>query len=63
MKTKELKTKREKELQDLLKEKRVQLRELRFKTASGRLADNQSIGRIKRDIARIMTILKEKSHA
>ncbi len=63
MKTKELKTKGEKELQDLLKEKRVQLRELRFKTASGRLADNQSIGRIKRDIARIMTILKEKSHA
>ena len=63
MKAKELKTKKEKELHDLLREKRIQLRELRFKTSSGRLADNKAIKNNKREVARIMTILKEKSHA
>ena len=63
MKTGELKNKKEKELHTILKERRAQLRELKFKAASGRLADNHSINKAKKEIARILTILKEKSHA
>jgi len=59
----ELKNKQISELQALLTEKRVQLRDLKFKNASGRLADNQAINKIKKDIARILTFLKEKQHA
>ncbi len=63
MKAGELKSKRENELQELLRERRTQLRDLKFKAASGRLADNQAIHKAKKDIARILTILKEKQHA
>lgn len=63
MKIVEIKSKKESELQALLSEKRVQLRELKFKNASGRLSDNKAIRKIKRDIARILTFLKEKKHA
>lgn len=63
MKIGELKSKKEVELQNLLNERRNQLRELRFKAASGRLADNQAIRKAKKDVARILTVLKEKKHA
>ncbi len=63
MKTGELKNKKEVELQRLLSERRNQLRELKFKAASGRLADNQAIHKAKKDIARLMTVLNEKKHA
>ncbi len=63
MKVTEIKSKKESELQVLLSEKRIQLRELKFKNTSGRLSDNKAICKIKRDIARILTFLKEKRHA
>ena len=63
MKTGELKNKKEKELQAILKERRAQLREMKFKAASGRLADNHSISKVKKEIARILTVLNEKIHA
>ena len=63
MKAIELKNKQISELHALLAERRIQLRELKFKNASGRLADNQAIKKIKKDIARILTFLKEKQHA
>jgi len=59
----ELKGKKEAELHNLLKEKRSHLRDLKFKTAVGRLADNKEISRTKKEIARILTLLKEKQNA
>jgi ribosomal protein L29 len=63
MKAGELKTKKEVELQNLLKEKRAHLRDLRFKATSGRLSDNKSINQTKKDIARILTFLNQQKHA
>lgn len=63
MKMGELKGKKEVELHNLLKEKRSHLRDLKFKATAGRLADNKEIARTKKEIAQILTLLKEKQHA
>ncbi len=60
MKAKELKEKSEAELQKLLKEKREKLREARFVLATGRLKNVNEIKNIKKDIARILTLLNLK---
>jgi ribosomal protein L29 len=49
------------ELQRNLSEKRERLRQLRFDLASGKVKNVREIREIKRDIASIMTIFKNKN--
>jgi len=58
---KELKNKNKKELQKLLAENREKLRELRFSVNANQLKDVKSLNKVKKLIARILMILKEKS--
>jgi len=60
MKPKELYQKEISELQKLLEENREKLRKLRFDLASGKLKNVRGIRKLKKDIAQILTILKEK---
>lgn len=59
MKITELSQKPKNELQTLLSEKRERLRQLRFNISSGKVKNVREIRMIKKDIARILTILKE----
>lgn len=59
MKIKETTKKSEKELKRMLLEKRERLRNLSFDSAQGKLRNTSQIGKIKKDIARILTILNE----
>jgi len=58
---KELKSKTEKELKQLLGESRDKLRDLRFKDANKQLKNVREIREIKKIIARILTLLKKQS--
>jgi large subunit ribosomal protein L29 len=60
-KTKELRLKPDEELNQLLSESQKKLRELRFNLASGKVKNVRTIRVLKKDIARILTILNEKS--
>jgi len=60
-KAKELRIKPEEELNQLLSESQKKLRELRFNLASGKVKNVRTIRVLKKDIARILTILNEKS--
>lgn len=60
MKTQELRKMSVEELRKSLKEARENLFNLRFKHATAQLEKVSSLPAAKRDIARIMTILKEK---
>jgi large subunit ribosomal protein L29 len=60
-KTKELKLKSDEELNQLLSDSQRKLRELRFNLASGKVKNVRAIRVLKKDIARILTILNEKS--
>jgi ribosomal protein L29 len=60
MKAQELKTKNQEELKRLLQEKRVELCKASFDIKSNQVKDNQIQKRIKKDIARILTILNNK---
>ncbi len=59
MKASEIRQKSKKELHRLLFEKREKLRELRFNLASGKIKNVREIREIKKDIARILTIMKQ----
>ena len=59
--TKELRLKPEEELNQLLSESQKKLRELRFNLASGKVKNVRTIRVLKKDIARILTILNEKN--
>lgn len=48
------------ELQRILQEKREKLREFRFNLAAGKVKNVREIRETKKDIARILTILKQK---
>jgi len=61
IKAKELRLKPEEELNQLLSESQKKLRELRFNLASGKVKNVRTIRVLKKDIARILTILNEKS--
>lgn len=54
---KELQQKESSELMKLLSEKRVLLRELRFKILEGQLKDVKASKRIRKEIAQIETVL------
>lgn len=60
MKVKDIRRKEESELDKDIKDLRGKLRELRFNLASGKVKNIREIREIKRDIARILTIIKEK---
>ncbi len=55
----DIKNKSEKELHDILAEKRVALRALRFKSHDQQLKDVRDIRETRKIIARILTALKE----
>ncbi|MBD3282206.1 MAG: 50S ribosomal protein L29 [Candidatus Portnoybacteria bacterium] len=63
MKTKELRQKSQKELHKILRELREKLRDLRFNLASGKVKDIKAVHQTKKDIARILTLLKEKNES
>ncbi len=62
MKPKELRAKKKDELQNLLAKKREELREVKQNINSGRVNNVKKARNIKKDIARILTILNEGSH-
>ncbi|MBU3901130.1 50S ribosomal protein L29 [Patescibacteria group bacterium] len=57
MKAKELRQKTKEELTRTLKENREKLRSLRFDLADKKLKKTDAIGKVRREIARILTIL------
>jgi len=58
MKLSELRQKSKSELQKLLLDNRERLRQLRFDLAAGKVKNVREIRQIKKDIARILTLLK-----
>ncbi len=60
MKAKELKQKTIKDLRKLERELREKLRGLRFDLAAGKVKNVREIRKIKKDIARILTVIREK---
>lgn len=63
MKAKELRNLTYEELQKKLKEARQELFNLRFQLATGQLKNYQRIKEVKKDIARILTVLKEMENS
>jgi len=61
MKISEIKQRSEKELKDILKKKREMLRQLRFNLAAGKVKNIREIRITRKDIARMLTILNQKS--
>lgn len=59
MKASELRKKDKKELEKTVIESRKKLSDLRFKFSSNKLKNTKEISNIKKEIARILTILKE----
>jgi ribosomal protein L29 len=59
MKIKEIRQKTNKELKDNLVAFREKLRELRFNLASGKVKNIREVHQTKKDIAKILTIIKE----
>jgi large subunit ribosomal protein L29 len=60
MKSNELRQKSPKELQKILMDSRERLRSLKFDLASGKVKNVREIRGLKKDIARLLTLLKEK---
>ena len=58
MKTTELQQKSKSELQKILSDNREKLRQLRFDLAAGKVKNVREVRKIKKDIARILTVLK-----
>lgn len=63
MKIKEIRAKSDKELKELILSLQDKLRDLRFKIASKQFKNYKQTGQIKKDIARIKTVLKERELA
>lgn len=61
MKFKELTTKSEGEIKQLLAELKSQVHELQVKARLNQLKNNHQIGAVKKDIARILTYLHSKA--
>ncbi|MDD3887419.1 MAG: 50S ribosomal protein L29 [Patescibacteria group bacterium] len=60
MKVKEIREKKDKELVKMLAEKRESLREVRFKIASNQHKNVKEISLLKKDIAKVLTVMKER---
>ena len=61
MKTQELRQKNKEELNHILQEKKEKLCQLKFDLVSGKVKNVREVRLIKKDIARIFTILKQKN--
>jgi large subunit ribosomal protein L29 len=59
MKIVEMRKKSKKELNGMLQELKVKLRSLRFDLASGKVKNVREIREVRKDIARILTIIKQ----
>jgi len=59
MKFQDLKTKPKDEIEKLLKDLREKLRQLRFDLVSGKVKNVKEIREVKKDIARILTFLRQ----
>ncbi len=62
MKISELREKKIPELEKLLSEKRKKFQDVRFNLASGRVKNTTQMRQLKKDIARILTILNEGNY-
>lgn len=62
MKTQDIKQRTGEELNRLLGESRKKMRELRFNLVAGKVKNIREIRKLKIEIARILTILKEKDN-
>ena len=62
MKVKELRMKKNEELEKMIGTIREKLRVLRFELAAGKVKDVRAIRQNRKDVAKILTILKEKKH-
>jgi len=60
MKTEEIRSLSERQLKQILEENRQELFNLRFQIATRKIKNHQRIPVVKRDIARIMTALRER---
>lgn len=60
LKPKELRVRDNKDLRDLLKKKVNHIREIRFNMANSQVQNIKELSEIRKEIARIKTILKEK---
>lgn len=60
MKAADVRNYTDEELKKLLEEKKKQLMDLRFQHAMGQLRNTAQIKEVRRDIARIRTILRER---
>lgn len=63
MKAKELRELSEKELLDKERDLKEELFNLRFQKATGQLGNTAMLGKTKRDLARVKTILRESRKA
>jgi large subunit ribosomal protein L29 len=63
MQAREIRALTTEEIQRKLKEAREELFNLRFQWSAGQLRDNNRLTQVKRDIARLMTILRERELA
>ncbi len=59
----DLKNKSISDLHKLLAETRDKLRELRFKASEGQLKTNHQVKAVRKDIARILTLINEQKQA
>ena len=60
MKLSDLRQRTESELKKTIEENREKLRDLRFNLASGKVKNVREIRKLRKEIARIITLLKEK---
>jgi large subunit ribosomal protein L29 len=60
MKSSEIREKNNSELQNKLRDYRKELFNLRFQHATGQLGNTQRMKTVKRNVARILTILRER---
>lgn len=60
MKTKEIRQMTDTDLQKSLQDLKVELFNLRFQLATGQLENPMRIGGVKKDIARVKTIIRER---
>lgn len=61
MESQDLQNKSAPELQERLKEAKIKLGKFRFELANKALKDSSQIGKVKKEIARIMTALNKKA--
>lgn len=61
MKISELRTKTESEIKKILQENRERMRQLRFDLASGKVKNIREIRKVKKIIAKSLTVAKERN--